>query len=181
MYYSRTGKTKFVAEKIALELKAEIEEIVDLKNRTGLLGFLRAGYDATLGNETEIGETKKSPSDFDLILIGTPVWNGRPTPAIRTYLKKNDLAGKKIAIFCTDEGMENEKAMERIKALVSNGTVIGELVVSKVLKNQRENEDKISAWCDNLRTVWRHIFKDSLCQLKTTSCIKAMNLKASRT
>jgi flavodoxin len=31
VYYSRTGKTKFVAETIAAELGSEIEEIVDLK------------------------------------------------------------------------------------------------------------------------------------------------------
>jgi flavodoxin len=33
IYYSRTGKTKFVAETIAAELGSDIEEVVDLKNR----------------------------------------------------------------------------------------------------------------------------------------------------
>jgi len=99
VYYSRTGKTKSVAEKIAFELKAEIEEVVDLKNRDGWFGFLKAGFDATLGRETEIGEMRKSPRDFDLIVVGTPVWNSRPSSAIRTYLKRNDLSEKKVAIF----------------------------------------------------------------------------------
>jgi flavodoxin len=57
VYYSRTGKTRFVAEKVVAELKADIEEIVDLKNRKGRFGFLKAGYDATRGNGTEIAET----------------------------------------------------------------------------------------------------------------------------
>jgi flavodoxin len=68
VYYYRTGKTRFVAEKVASELKADIEEVVDLKNRSGRLGFLKAGYDATRGNETKIGETQNSPSAFDLIV-----------------------------------------------------------------------------------------------------------------
>jgi len=42
VYYSRTGKTKFVAEKIAVELKADVEEVVDLKSRSGRFGFLKA-------------------------------------------------------------------------------------------------------------------------------------------
>jgi flavodoxin len=42
VYYSRTGKTRFVAERVASELKADIEEVVDLKNRSGRFGFLKA-------------------------------------------------------------------------------------------------------------------------------------------
>ena len=150
VYYSRTGKTRFVAEKVASELKADIEEVVDLKNRSGRFGFLKAGYDSTRGNETKIGKTQKSPSGFELIVVGTPVWNSRPSPAISTYLKRNDFAGKKVAVFCTNEGLGEEKAVERTKALISNGDVVGELVVSKVFENQKENESKISDWCRKL-------------------------------
>jgi flavodoxin len=153
VYYSRTGKTRFVAEKVASELKAEIEEVVDLKSRSGRFGFLKAGYDATRGNETEIEEIKKSASDFELILIGTPVWNSRPASAISTYLKRNDFAGKKVAVFCTNEGMGEEKAVDRTKALISNGDIVGELVVSKVFENQKETESKISNWCHKLRSL----------------------------
>jgi len=153
VYYSRTGKTRFVAEKVAAELKADIEEVVDLKNRNGRFGFLKAGYDATRGNETEIVETQKSPSDFELIVVGTPVWNSRPSSAISTYLKRRDFAGKKVAVFCTNEGMGEEKAVERTKALVSNGNIVGELIMSKVFENQEENESKISDWCRKLSSL----------------------------
>jgi len=153
VYYSRTGKTRFVAEKVASELKAEIEEVVDLKNRRGRFGFLRAGYDSTRGNETEIGKTQKSPSDFELIVVGTPVWNSRPASAISTYLKKSDFGGKNVAVFCTNEGIGKEKVVERTKALISNGDIVGELVVSKVFENRKDNERKISDWCNKLRSL----------------------------
>lgn len=153
VYYSRTGKTRFVAEKVASELKAEIEEVVDLKDRSGRFGFLKAGYDATRGNETEIGETQKSPSEFDLVVIGTPVWNSRPSSAISTYVKRNSFDGKKLAVFCTNDGMGKDKAVERIKALISNGDIVAELVVSRVFENREENERKISDWCDSLRSL----------------------------
>ena len=153
VYYSRTGNTKFVAEKVASELKADIEELVDLKKRNGRFGFLKAGYDATRGNETKIGKTQKWPNDFDLIVIGTPVWNSRPASAIRTYLKRNDFAGKKVAIFCTNEGTGKEKALERTKNLVANGNIVGELVVSKTLVNREENESRISEWCNQLNSL----------------------------
>ena len=153
VYYSRTGNTKFVAEKVASELNADIEEVVDLKKRNGRFGFLKAGYDATRGNETKIGETKKAPSDFDLIVIGTPVWNSRPASAISTYLKRNDFAGKKVAIFCTNEGGGKDKALERTKDLIPNANIVSELVVSKTLENQAENLSKISEWCNQLNSL----------------------------
>ena len=157
MYYSRTGNAKFAAERIASELKSDIEEVVDLKNRQGWLSFLRAGYDATLGKETKIETTQKLPKDYDLIVVGTPVWNSRPTPAIRTYLKKNDLSGKKIAVFSTNEGRGNEKTLAILKSLMPQGSIVGELGISKALKNQEETESKISAWCSNLKSIAQEV------------------------
>ncbi len=42
VYYSRSGQTRNIAEVIAKKLGAELEEIVDHRNRKGLLGFLPA-------------------------------------------------------------------------------------------------------------------------------------------
>ena len=74
VYYSRTGKTKFVAETIAAELGSDIEEIVDLKNREGKIGWMSATQNASRGKETQIAPTKKAPNDYDLLIIGTLVW-----------------------------------------------------------------------------------------------------------
>ena len=81
VYYSRTGNTKFVAEEITAELGADIEEVVDLKKRDGKMGYLSASRDATGNRQTNIAETKRNPADYDLIVIGTPVWFWRPSSA----------------------------------------------------------------------------------------------------
>jgi flavodoxin len=39
VYYSRSGNTRFVAEQISEEIGADIEEIIDIKKRKGLLGL----------------------------------------------------------------------------------------------------------------------------------------------
>ena len=54
VYYSRTGNTRFVAEAVAQSLKADIEEIRDRKNRMGIFGFLRCGYEAIFKKLTDI-------------------------------------------------------------------------------------------------------------------------------
>jgi flavodoxin len=152
LYYTRTGNTKFVAETIAAELGADIEVVTDLKKRQGTLGWLSAGRDAMGAKETEIAQTKRTPTDYDLIIIGQPVWAGNPTPAIRTYLNKNDLSGKKVALFLSDINLG--QTVEKTKALMPNSTFVGELVLpAKELENKEETKKKITEWCNTLKIV----------------------------
>ena len=99
VYYSRTGNAKFVAETVAAELGSDIEEVIDLKKREGKLGWMSAGRDASSGEQTEIAPPTRNPKDYDLVVVGTPVWAWSPSAAIKTYLAKNDLSGKKVALF----------------------------------------------------------------------------------
>jgi len=73
VYHTRTGNAKFIAETIAAELGADIEEVIDLKSRQGKLGWLSAGRDAMREKEAEISQTKRTPTDYDLIIIGQPI------------------------------------------------------------------------------------------------------------
>ena len=149
VYYTRTGNSRFVAETIAAEVGADVEEVIDMKKRSGTLGFLSGGSDARRGKETKIGPTKKSPSDYDLIIVGTPVWAGRPAPALTTYLKKNDLSGKNVAVFFT-QGGKKPRGVEQTKALIANSHCIGELSIVNPLDNKEESEKQIIAWCKTL-------------------------------
>ncbi len=151
VYYSLSGNTKFAAETIAAELGADIEEVVDLKKRQGKLAFLSNGRDAGQGKETEIAPIKRSPADYDLIVVGTPIWNKSPTPAIKTYLTKTDLSGKKVGLFFSDSSFGLEQAIGKTKALVPNSVILGELSLpAKSFGNKEEVKEKIAAWCKTL-------------------------------
>lgn len=54
VFYSRTGNTKKMAKILAKELHADIDEIVDLKNRKGILGYIFSGRDAMKQLKTKI-------------------------------------------------------------------------------------------------------------------------------
>lgn len=101
VYYTRTKTTKQVGERIADKLKCDFEEIIDLKDRSGAKGWLSAGKDALLKSITRISGVSKDLSEYDIIIIGTPVWAGNMAPAIRTYIKKNKHKLKRVAFFCT--------------------------------------------------------------------------------
>jgi flavodoxin len=119
-YYSRSGNTKKIAEKIARQIKADTDEIIDLKDRSRkIIGWFVAGKDASMKKPTKI-KYKKSPDKYDLIIIGTPVWAWTMTPAIRTYLNENGdklkTKAKKLAFFCTCGGQKG-KAFEEMESL----------------------------------------------------------------
>jgi flavodoxin len=150
VYYSRTGKTKFVAETIATELGSDIEEIVDLKSREGKIGWMSATRDASSEKETPIAPTKQAPKDYDLIIIGTPVWAFNLTPAIRTYIKNNDLSAKKVALFFTF-GIRLGQTVEKTKSLMPNSQFVGELAVKTSTQNNEEIKTKVFGWCSFLK------------------------------
>jgi flavodoxin len=101
VYYSRTGNTRKVGAAIAEALGADVEEIVDKKDRSGALGFVTGARDAMLKALTEIGEPQNDPAAYDLVIIGTPVWAWTMCPAVRAYLVrvKDKLRG--VAFFST--------------------------------------------------------------------------------
>jgi flavodoxin len=149
VYYTRTGKTKFVAEAIASQLGADLEEIVDQKKRDGKIGWIMAGKDAARKSLTEIEATKKAPIDYDLIVIGTPIWAWSPTPAVRTYIKQHSLSGKKVALFYTSDG-DIRQAAQKTKELLQDATVVGDLWLVAPLANKEDAQKKIADWCKTL-------------------------------
>ena len=96
VYYSRTGTTKRMGEEIASMLEAETDEIIDHKNRKGKIAHFKATVDARREKLTDI-TVQKSPYDYDAIIIGTPIWAGKMTPAVRTFLTKYQFSDKKRA------------------------------------------------------------------------------------
>jgi flavodoxin len=116
VFYSRAGNTKRVAEVIAESLKADIEEIKDARSRSGFLGFLRSGYEALAGKLADIQQAIRKPDEYDLVLIGSPIWVGRLSSPIRAYLALHGRTIKQTAFFCTCKSSEG-KAFREMEAL----------------------------------------------------------------
>ena len=117
VYYSRNGLTKKIGNSLAGLLQAETEEIINLTDRQGLQGWFFAGRDAFRQRLTKIKKTVKSPAEYDLVVIGSPVWAFNLTPAIRTYLTENGGKIKRAAFFACKGGTSTKKlfaTMEKI-------------------------------------------------------------------
>ena len=103
VYYSRTGKTRLVAEKLAGLLGADLAEIRERKDRRGALGFISGGADTMLKRDVAL-EAAPDPGTHRVVLLGMPVWAFQPPAPVRAYLAQTDLTGKTVCAFCTSDG-----------------------------------------------------------------------------
>jgi len=146
-YYSRTKNTKKLAEELAEELKAEIDEIEDEKDRSGWIGAFIGGFDSLFKIKTPI-KNKKDPEKYDLIILGTPVWARKMTPAIRTYFYKYEF--KNIAFFSTSESEETKQFTEMT---ILSKKPIATLSVKKSTINSNKTNKKISEFINQIKNI----------------------------
>ncbi len=151
VFYSRTGRTRKIGEIISTEANWDIEEIIDTKKRTGFIGFLKSGKDATLKKLTNIRDVQKNPEIYDLIILGTPIWNKRMTPAIRTYITKFKDIIKNVAFFCTEGGSGGKKTFESMANLCEKTPISTLEITKKDIKNG-EYKDKIKGFIQDLKS-----------------------------
>ncbi len=83
-----------------------MEEISDKKNRSGIIGWLSAGRDAGRKSLTELNGISKDPSNYDLVIIGTPTWNDTISTPIRTYIDHFKRQLTNVAFFTTQDSLE---------------------------------------------------------------------------
>jgi flavodoxin len=120
VYYSRSGKTRMVAERLAEAPDADLEEIRESADRRGMLGFLRGGRDAALNRPADL-VSRHTVEGRRTVLLGMPVWAGGPPPAVHAYLASVDLAGKVVCAFCTHNGSGGEKTLDALAESIPGG------------------------------------------------------------
>jgi flavodoxin len=140
VYYSRTGITKIVAEKLAAVLGADQEEIIDQSDRCGVIGYLRCGREAMKKILATIEEPRTDPAEYDLVIIGTPVWAGTMASPVRTYLTAQADKLKRVAFFVTQSGAGGNKTLDDMAELVRRKPVASLVVLSKEAVHSKYQE-----------------------------------------
>ncbi|MGC8962312.1 MAG: flavodoxin family protein, partial [Candidatus Bathyarchaeia archaeon] len=101
---------------IAGSLNADIEEIKDSEERSGILGFLRSGYEALFKKLPLIEPVNKSPDEYDLVIAGSPVWAGNLSSPVRTFMSLYGGKIRKVAFFTT-YGIKSGKIFRQMEEL----------------------------------------------------------------
>ena len=163
VYYTLEGNTHYAAKKIASLLDADVLRVKPVKTypRKGFRKFLWGGKSAVMAETPELEPYTFDASAYDRIVFGSaydrivfgfPVWAGNVTPPLRTFIKENDLSGKRFAAFACQSGAGAEKAFEKLKTALGIQELDAELVlVDPKTKPDPINEKKISGFCGKLK------------------------------
>jgi flavodoxin len=117
VFYSRSGVTRKACQELAGHLGADVEEIIDKTDRSGVIGWLKGGHDATFLKTTEIEPTKTDPAAYDLVVIGTPIWAFTMAPAVRSYLAANKGKFRRVAFLATMGGSGEHRTFKHMQEL----------------------------------------------------------------
>ena len=74
VYHSRTGYTRRVALDLARRLGADLDVIRIVQPMHGPVGYAMCALEALLGLAPALRRQGKYPSEYDLVILGTPVW-----------------------------------------------------------------------------------------------------------
>ncbi|WUR10994.1 flavodoxin [[Empedobacter] haloabium] len=132
VYYSRTGYTRRVAQSLAHAGAADIEELLPLRGYAGQWGYVRAALDALLRRKPALAPLRYRPEEYETVLVGVPVWTGRPAAPVRTFVAEYGSRCRRLAAFCTMGGRGGEAVLDTLADLA------GKPLLARLVLNDRE-------------------------------------------
>ncbi|MDR2374981.1 MAG: NAD(P)H-dependent oxidoreductase [Treponema sp.] len=155
VYFSYTGNCGLVAGVIKNSLGAETLELKleDDKERKGLAKYFWGGKQVFSHAKPPLKPYKADWEQYDLIVIGSPVWAGSFSPALATFLDQTKISGKKIALFCCHRGGKG-RVFDQLKAALTGNTVVAErgfIIPSGA--NRGEALENVRAWAQSLSKI----------------------------
>jgi hypothetical protein len=90
------------------------EEIVDPTHRSGVFGYQRSGFQAFFRRLAPIAPPAHDPCAYDLVVVGTPIWDMSVSSPVRSYLRRYRFALPTVACFCTCGGVGSERAFRQM-------------------------------------------------------------------
>lgn len=109
VFFSRSGRTRAVAEGIARELGAFLEEIrlKKVKNRIPTFAEIRSMQ--RKGELPGVHADFPAIGKFEEIILGGPVWGFDIAPPILSFVENINWSGKKVHLFVTEAGLGGGK------------------------------------------------------------------------
>lgn len=150
-YFSASGVTAGVAEKLAEVAGADLHEIkpavpytkadLDWMNKQS-----RSSIEmSNLSSRPEISGRVDNMDEYNVIFVGFPIWWYVAPTIINTFLESYNLTGKTIILFATSGGSSFGKTAEKLADSCKGAVIKGEKLL-----NGKVDKDMLSGWIKEL-------------------------------
>lgn len=149
-YFSASGVTKKVAEKISNIINGDLVEIEPVTRYTRAdLNWNDKKSRSSIEMEDkfyrpEIIRHLDNLDDYDTVFVGFPIWWYIAPTIVNTFLESYNLEGKKVIPFFTSGGSGAGKTNEFLKPSCKGATL------TEAKRLNAFDEDGIKNWIDNL-------------------------------
>lgn len=146
-YFSASGVTKAVAERLAKGIGADLFEIEPAVPYTRAdLNWQDKNSRSTIemndrSSRPAIASTVADMSQYDVVFVGFPVWWYREPSIIDTFMEQYDFTGKTVIPFATSGGSQLGDSAKNMQALAR-----GSKVESGMRFSARASEKELTDW-----------------------------------
>ena len=150
VYFSYSKNTKKIVDEILESVRADIYEIkpkIPYPDDYQVLVNQEENKDK---NEIiEIEDLKFKIKEYDIIILGTPVWCYTMAPPVRSFLKNYNFEGKTIIPFATNGG-DLGTTFEDIKKYAKGATIKNEMSIKFNENNLETSLVGVTDWIDSI-------------------------------
>ena len=152
VFFSATGTTKGVAERIAKVTNADLYEIIPVEPYTEADLDWHDSDSRTTHEQNdksarpEIAGERLSMDGYTTIYVGFPIWWGEEPRIMDTFVESYDFTGKTVIPFCTSGGSGIGRSGPNMEALAGTGTWL-----DGTRHNAGISEEELQNWINGLK------------------------------
>jgi len=144
IYFSLSGSGDVVANYLrnkGIDIRKVIPKSKKAKSNFG--NIMKGGFLATINHKSKLIDFNDNISDYDEVIIGSPIWNSRLSCPINTVLSKINLETKKLTFILYSASGKDNKAMKKLNKLYPFATIINLLEPKDHIKEMEEMLNEI--------------------------------------
>lgn len=152
VFYSLSGNTKDAVEAIAGKTESDVLQIDTVKAmpKSFFARILVGGGQVAMKYLPKLKSFENDLSAYDEIIIGTPIWNGKCVPAIRSFIQDETIAKKIAGVIVTSGSGNVTKCMKELEEKLPDLQYHVSLV-DKKNADSKANEEQILRFAERLK------------------------------
>ena len=144
--YIEKGNTQIVAEAFAGLTGGDLYRITTVEPYPDDYASMlkRAQDELDADARPELAGELPNLENYDIIMIGYPIWHGATPRPVLTFLESDDLSGKKLVPFNTHEGSGQGRTVTEIAASAPNAEMLDGIAIQG--KVAQEDAERTREW-----------------------------------